>query len=228
MLKSKPSQKAGLFPSLLQPPHTLGRSAAGFLRGRESLWSLGCEGRGDRPCSAPPERAHWVVAQRLLALWPMSALSCAPSPGWVSSSWSQSAVCPCPANSTVACEHEGLATATWASPPWAAPIECPEPPTSQPGWVPLPWEQESGLGLGPRCRRACACRSLSVSSVSSVSSATSSSSSAHSVDSDDMYADLASPVSSASSRSPTPAQTKKEKGRACVQGRGRAAAPCCQ
>lgn len=28
-----------------------------------------------------------------------------------------------------------------------------------------------------------------------------------------MYADLASPVSSASSRSPTPAQTKKEKGR---------------
>lgn len=55
-------------------------------------------------------------------------------------------------------------------------------------------------------------RSLSVSSVSSVSSATSSSSSVHSVDSDDMYADLASPVSSASSRSPTPAQTKKEKG----------------
>uniref|UniRef100_A0A8C4PF95 Zinc finger CCCH-type containing 18 n=2 Tax=Equus asinus TaxID=9793 RepID=A0A8C4PF95_EQUAS len=56
-------------------------------------------------------------------------------------------------------------------------------------------------------------RSLSVSSVSSVSSATSSSSSVHSVDSDDMYADLASPVSSASSRSPTPAQTKKEKGK---------------
>ncbi|XP_036296756.1 zinc finger CCCH domain-containing protein 18 isoform X8 [Pipistrellus kuhlii] len=54
-------------------------------------------------------------------------------------------------------------------------------------------------------------RSLSVSSVSSVSSATSSSSSVHTVDSDDMYADLASPVSSASSRSPTPAQTKKEK-----------------
>lgn len=52
-----------------------------------------------------------------------------------------------------------------------------------------------------------------MSSVSSVSSATSSSSSAHSVDSDDMYADLASPVSSASSRSPTPAQTKKEKGK---------------
>lgn len=51
-----------------------------------------------------------------------------------------------------------------------------------------------------------------MSSVSSVSSATSSSSSVHSVDSDDMYADLASPVSSASSRSPTPAQTKKEKG----------------
>ncbi|KAM6223109.1 zinc finger CCCH domain-containing protein 18 isoform 3-T3 [Rhynchocyon petersi] len=56
-------------------------------------------------------------------------------------------------------------------------------------------------------------RSLSVSSVSSVSSATSSSSSARSVDSEDMYADLASPVSSASSRSPTPAQTKKEKGK---------------
>lgn len=59
----------------------------------------------------------------------------------------------------------------------------------------------------------CVSRSLSVSSVSSVSSATSSSSSVHSVDSDDMYADLASPVSSASSRSPTPAQTKKEKGK---------------
>ncbi|MXQ86380.1 hypothetical protein E5288_WYG003077 [Bos mutus] len=75
-------------------------------------------------------------------------------------------------------------------------------------WVRLPW------GSGP-CghRRVCVCRSLSVSSVSSVSSATSSSSSAHSVDSDDMYADLASPVSSASSRSPTPAQTKKEKGK---------------
>ncbi|XP_047289570.1 zinc finger CCCH domain-containing protein 18 isoform X6 [Homo sapiens] len=56
-------------------------------------------------------------------------------------------------------------------------------------------------------------RSLSVSSVSSVSSATSSSSSAHSVDSEDMYADLASPVSSASSRSPAPAQTRKEKGK---------------
>nr|XP_004666118.1 zinc finger CCCH domain-containing protein 18 isoform X2 [Jaculus jaculus] len=56
-------------------------------------------------------------------------------------------------------------------------------------------------------------RSLSVSSVSSVSSATSSSSSVPSVDSEDMYADLASPVSSASSRSPTPAQTKKERGK---------------
>uniref|UniRef100_G1Q4C1 Zinc finger CCCH domain-containing protein 18-like n=1 Tax=Myotis lucifugus TaxID=59463 RepID=G1Q4C1_MYOLU len=56
-------------------------------------------------------------------------------------------------------------------------------------------------------------RSLGVSSVSSVSSATSSSSSSsvHSVGSDDMYADLASPVSPASSRPPTPAQTKKEK-----------------
>lgn len=56
-------------------------------------------------------------------------------------------------------------------------------------------------------------RSLSVSSVSSASSGTSSSSSAHSVDSDDMYADLASPVSSASSRSPTPAQPRKDKGK---------------
>lgn len=63
-----------------------------------------------------------------------------------------------------------------------------------------------------RCTCACVSRSLSVSSVSSVSSATSSSSSVHTVDSDDMYADLASPVSSASSRSPTPAQPKKEKG----------------
>ncbi|KAG7263695.1 hypothetical protein CRUP_007763 [Coryphaenoides rupestris] len=48
-------------------------------------------------------------------------------------------------------------------------------------------------------------RSLSVSSVSSVSSASSgTSSSVRSADSEDMYADLASPVSSASSRSPTP------------------------
>uniref|UniRef100_A0A8D2MU16 C3H1-type domain-containing protein n=1 Tax=Zonotrichia albicollis TaxID=44394 RepID=A0A8D2MU16_ZONAL len=54
-------------------------------------------------------------------------------------------------------------------------------------------------------------RSLSVSSVSSVSSASSSSSSVRSADSEDMYADLASPVSSASSRSPTPAQQKKGK-----------------
>lgn len=65
-----------------------------------------------------------------------------------------------------------------------------------------------------RLSSACPHRSLSVSSVSSVSSATSSSSSVHSVDSEDMYADLASPVSSASSRSPTPAQTKKERGMA--------------
>uniref|UniRef100_A0A8C4S171 Zinc finger CCCH-type containing 18 n=1 Tax=Erpetoichthys calabaricus TaxID=27687 RepID=A0A8C4S171_ERPCA len=56
-------------------------------------------------------------------------------------------------------------------------------------------------------------RSLSVSSVSSVSSASSSSSSIRSADSEDMYADLASPVSSASSHSPTPAQQKKEKGK---------------
>lgn len=55
-------------------------------------------------------------------------------------------------------------------------------------------------------------RSLSVSSVSSVSSASSSSSSVRSADSEDMYADLASPVSSASSRSPTPAQQKKGRG----------------
>lgn len=50
-----------------------------------------------------------------------------------------------------------------------------------------------------------------MSSVSSVSSASSSSSSVRSADSEDMYADLASPVSSASSRSPTPAQQKKGK-----------------
>uniref|UniRef100_A0A8D2LED5 Zinc finger CCCH-type containing 18 n=1 Tax=Varanus komodoensis TaxID=61221 RepID=A0A8D2LED5_VARKO len=56
-------------------------------------------------------------------------------------------------------------------------------------------------------------RSLSVSSVSSVSSASSSSSSMHSADSEDMYADLASPVSSASSRSPTPAQQQQKKER---------------
>lgn len=56
------------------------------------------------------------------------------------------------------------------------------------------------------------CRSLSVSSVSSVSSASSSSSSVRSADSEDMYADLASPVSSASSRSLTPAQQKKGRG----------------
>ncbi|XP_061773339.1 zinc finger CCCH domain-containing protein 18 isoform X2 [Nerophis ophidion] len=55
-------------------------------------------------------------------------------------------------------------------------------------------------------------RSLSVSSVSSVSSASSSSSSVRSADSDDMYADLASPVSSASTRSPTPGHPRKERG----------------
>ncbi|XP_071059469.1 zinc finger CCCH domain-containing protein 18-like [Pseudochaenichthys georgianus] len=54
-------------------------------------------------------------------------------------------------------------------------------------------------------------RSLSVSSVSSVSSASSSSSSVRSADSDDMYADLASPVSSASSRSPTTNHPRKER-----------------
>ncbi|XP_028813870.1 zinc finger CCCH domain-containing protein 18 isoform X2 [Denticeps clupeoides] len=55
-------------------------------------------------------------------------------------------------------------------------------------------------------------RSLSVSSVSSVSSASSSSSSVQSADTDNMYADLASPVSSASSRSPTPGHSRKERG----------------
>ncbi|XP_061628776.1 zinc finger CCCH domain-containing protein 18 isoform X1 [Phyllopteryx taeniolatus] len=54
-------------------------------------------------------------------------------------------------------------------------------------------------------------RSLSVSSVSSVSSGSSSSSSVRSADSDDMYADLASPVSSASTRSPTPGHPRKER-----------------
>lgn len=58
------------------------------------------------------------------------------------------------------------------------------------------------------------CRSLSVSSVSSVSSASSSSSSVRSADSDDMYADLASPVSSASSSSPTQNHPRKERGAA--------------
>uniref|UniRef100_A0A452TRT1 Zinc finger CCCH-type containing 18 n=1 Tax=Ursus maritimus TaxID=29073 RepID=A0A452TRT1_URSMA len=86
-------------------------------------------------------------------------------------------------------------------------------------WTPVtgpPWPLATGrLSIGATWVHTCLCvsRSLSVSSVSSVSSATSSSSSVHSVDSDDMYADLASPVSSASSRSPTPAQTKKEKGK---------------
>ncbi|XP_061677722.1 zinc finger CCCH domain-containing protein 18 isoform X2 [Syngnathoides biaculeatus] len=54
-------------------------------------------------------------------------------------------------------------------------------------------------------------KSLSVSSVSSVSSGSSSSSSMRSADSDDMYADLASPVSSASTRSPTPGHPRKER-----------------
>ncbi|XP_057691907.1 zinc finger CCCH domain-containing protein 18 [Corythoichthys intestinalis] len=54
-------------------------------------------------------------------------------------------------------------------------------------------------------------RSLSVSSVSSVSSGSSGSSSVRSADSDDMYADLASPVSSASTRSPTPGHPRKER-----------------
>ncbi|XP_033824661.1 zinc finger CCCH domain-containing protein 18 [Periophthalmus magnuspinnatus] len=54
-------------------------------------------------------------------------------------------------------------------------------------------------------------RSLSVSSVSSVSSASSSSSSVRSADSDDMYADLASPVSSASSHSPSPGRSRKDR-----------------
>ncbi|KAK7891989.1 hypothetical protein WMY93_023952 [Mugilogobius chulae] len=54
-------------------------------------------------------------------------------------------------------------------------------------------------------------RSLSVSSVSSVSSASSSSSSVRSADSDDMYADLASPVSSASSHSPSPGRARKDR-----------------
>uniref|UniRef100_A0A3Q2Z2Y0 Zinc finger CCCH-type containing 18 n=1 Tax=Hippocampus comes TaxID=109280 RepID=A0A3Q2Z2Y0_HIPCM len=54
-------------------------------------------------------------------------------------------------------------------------------------------------------------KSLSVSSVSSVSSGSSGSSSMRSADSDDMYADLASPVSSASTRSPTPGHPRKER-----------------
>uniref|UniRef100_A0A8C6PPT2 Zinc finger CCCH-type containing 18 n=1 Tax=Nothobranchius furzeri TaxID=105023 RepID=A0A8C6PPT2_NOTFU len=99
--------------------------------------------------------------------------------------------------------------------------------------------RRAGLGSPPRgrrrhrpsehssdaCVRVCVCvcvlshvsvnlfplRSLSVSSVSSVSSASSSSSSVRSADSDDMYADLASPVSSASSRSPMPNHPRRER-----------------
>uniref|UniRef100_A0AAQ4QXL8 C3H1-type domain-containing protein n=1 Tax=Gasterosteus aculeatus aculeatus TaxID=481459 RepID=A0AAQ4QXL8_GASAC len=72
-------------------------------------------------------------------------------------------------------------------------------------------QPSSALVIFSSCCLLCR-RSLSVSSVSSVSSASSSGSSVRSADSDDMYADLASPVSSASSRSPTPNQPRKERG----------------
>ncbi|XP_077451742.1 zinc finger CCCH domain-containing protein 18 [Stigmatopora argus] len=68
--------------------------------------------------------------------------------------------------------------------------------------------RKSKLEHGKRFRKS---RSLSVSSVSSVSSGSSGSSSLRSADSDDMYADLASPVSSASTRSPTPGHPRKER-----------------
>ncbi|XP_036010257.1 zinc finger CCCH domain-containing protein 18 isoform X4 [Mus musculus] len=92
------------------------------------------------------------------------------------------------------------------APPQATKTTAPGPEPAKPGDLREARRKERQTRTPPR-------RSLSVSSVSSVSSATSSSSSVHSVDSDDMYADLASPVSSASSRSPTPAQTKKERGK---------------
>ncbi|XP_068459425.1 zinc finger CCCH domain-containing protein 18 isoform X3 [Clinocottus analis] len=80
------------------------------------------------------------------------------------------------------------------------------PPSREPGKTPNPREdrRKERQQHPPR-------RSLSVSSVSSVSSASSSGSSVRSADSDDMYADLASPVSSASSHSPTPNHPRKER-----------------
>uniref|UniRef100_A0A8C8ZD82 Zinc finger CCCH-type containing 18 n=1 Tax=Prolemur simus TaxID=1328070 RepID=A0A8C8ZD82_PROSS len=102
-------------------------------------------------------------------------------------------------------------------PPPATKTTAPAPEPTKPGDPREARRKERQARSPPRraVAQTCVCvsRSLSVSSVSSVSSATSSSSSVHSVDSEDMYADLASPVSSASSRSPTPAQTKKEKGK---------------
>uniref|UniRef100_A0A8C2MJH4 Zinc finger CCCH-type containing 18 n=1 Tax=Cricetulus griseus TaxID=10029 RepID=A0A8C2MJH4_CRIGR len=92
------------------------------------------------------------------------------------------------------------------APPQTTKTTAPAPEPAKPGDLREARRKERQTRTPPR-------RSLSVSSVSSVSSATSSSSSVHSVDSEDMYADLASPVSSASSRSPTPAQTKKERGK---------------
>uniref|UniRef100_A0A8C8Z7L8 Zinc finger CCCH-type containing 18 n=1 Tax=Prolemur simus TaxID=1328070 RepID=A0A8C8Z7L8_PROSS len=103
------------------------------------------------------------------------------------------------------------------APPQATKTTAPAPEPTKPGDPREARRKERQARSPPRraVAQTCVCvsRSLSVSSVSSVSSATSSSSSVHSVDSEDMYADLASPVSSASSRSPTPAQTKKEKGK---------------
>uniref|UniRef100_A0A2K5P361 Zinc finger CCCH-type containing 18 n=1 Tax=Cercocebus atys TaxID=9531 RepID=A0A2K5P361_CERAT len=98
------------------------------------------------------------------------------------------------------------------APPQATKTTAPVPEPTKPGDPREARRKERPARTPPR-RYSHVSRSLSVSSVSSVSSATSSSSSAHSVDSEDMYADLASPVSSASSRSPAPAQTRKEKGK---------------
>ncbi|KAM9815089.1 zinc finger CCCH domain-containing protein 18 isoform 4-T4 [Syngnathus typhle] len=71
--------------------------------------------------------------------------------------------------------------------------------------------RSSSNSLSPSRSGSRKSKSLSVSSVSSVSSGSTGSSSARSADSDDMYADLASPVSSASTRSPTPGHPRKER-----------------
>ncbi|XP_059856593.1 zinc finger CCCH domain-containing protein 18 isoform X2 [Delphinus delphis] len=100
------------------------------------------------------------------------------------------------------------------APPQAPKATAPAPEPTKPGDLREARRRERQARSPPRRRTVSGSGSgSSYSGSSSRSSATSSSSSAHSVDSDDMYADLASPVSSASSRSPTPAQTKKEKGK---------------
>uniref|UniRef100_A0A2I3TJ16 Zinc finger CCCH-type containing 18 n=2 Tax=Pan TaxID=9596 RepID=A0A2I3TJ16_PANTR len=120
---------------------------------------------------------------------------------------------PCPARASLSHREKSVKKpAPPPAPPQATKTTAPVPEPTKPGDPREARRKERPARTPPR-RCACVSRSLSVSSVSSVSSATSSSSSAHSVDSEDMYADLASPVSSASSRSPAPAQTRKEKGK---------------